>query len=301
MFDEVRALLGERLVKLAMADRRKKLGARLATHRDTKGRATPFLVLGTPRLGTIVWLHGFSDRIDTFLATAKPLLGDYEVVVPSMPAFGDGWVDPSETHTFEAYGRWLTEVLSDIAPARFHLAGNSLGGATSLYVARHLPERVASLVLVNSAGVRPEGVRSAYDEGLEGQNLFEVRSRPEYERFRRRVMANPPKLPAVVDSYLYVDQKKNADWYVKVWSDLGTSIETLPEGATSVVDLAALDVPTHVVWGTEDTLFPLAIGEHAARTIPGATLHALPGIGHCPHLESPRELARILASLGPSH
>jgi pimeloyl-ACP methyl ester carboxylesterase len=44
--------------------------------------------------------------------------------------------------------------------------------------------------------------------------------------------------------------------------------------------LGALDVPTLVVHGTEDPLFPVAHGEALAREIPGAQLLTLEGSGH---------------------
>jgi pimeloyl-ACP methyl ester carboxylesterase len=44
--------------------------------------------------------------------------------------------------------------------------------------------------------------------------------------------------------------------------------------------LGGLDVPTLVVHGTEDPLFPLGHGEALAREIPGAELLILEGAGH---------------------
>jgi pimeloyl-ACP methyl ester carboxylesterase len=44
--------------------------------------------------------------------------------------------------------------------------------------------------------------------------------------------------------------------------------------------LGGLDVPTLVVHGTEDPLFPLGHGEALAREIPGAELLILEGGGH---------------------
>ena len=44
--------------------------------------------------------------------------------------------------------------------------------------------------------------------------------------------------------------------------------------------LAALDVPTLLLWGEDDPFAPLAGGERLAREIPGAELEVLPGTGH---------------------
>jgi len=49
----------------------------------------------------------------------------------------------------------------------------------------------------------------------------------------------------------------------------------VPEG-----DLADIMVPTLVVHGADDPLFPLPHGEALASAIPGATLLVLPAVGH---------------------
>ena len=289
----IRAWLGGKLVKAHLESQRKKLGVRVETHRDAKGRETPYLVLGEDREGTLVFLHGFGDRIDNFLVTARHLADRYRILVPAMPGFGDGWLDPEELHTAEAYGRWLGDVVADIAPPRFHLMGNSLGGATALLLAERMPERLESLVLVDCAGINPGGVRSAYDEAIEGHNLFEVRSHADYRRFQGRVMAKPMKLPPLVDAHLFEETRKKADWYARVWSDLGSVESGSFDGSkTSLVALHGITVPTLVVWGELDSLFPVAMGEHVAAGVPGAKLVVFEGIGHCPHLECPAELAR---------
>ena len=59
--------------------------------------------------------------------------------------------------------------------------------------------------------------------------------------------------------------------------------------------IAALDLeariptvacPTLVVAGSEDGNAPVAAGQKIADLIPGASLHALPGVGHFPPLEA---------------
>jgi len=117
------------------AAQRRALKVEVREHTDARGRVTPYLLAGTPRRGHLVWLHGFGDRFDTILQAAPRLMDDWQILAPSMPAFGEGWVDPAETHTFDAYADWMFAVLRDVAPPRFHLMGNSLGGATAVKVA----------------------------------------------------------------------------------------------------------------------------------------------------------------------
>ena len=53
-------------------------------------------------------------------------------------------------------------------------------------------------------------------------------------------------------------------------------------------------LPTLIVWGAQDRLFPPALGEAYAAEIPGARLAVIDQCGHSPHNEQPAELARIV-------
>jgi pimeloyl-ACP methyl ester carboxylesterase len=109
-------------------------------------------------------------------------------------------------------------------------------------------------------------------------------------------------MPRPVLVRLAAELRRSADWYERLVADMiETKLHTSSFGA-SVTNLAEIRVPTLVVWGDRDSLFPLSHGQHLARTIPGAKLAVLEGVGHCPHLETPRRLAeaftRFASTLG---
>ena len=58
-----------------------------------------------------------------------------------------------------------------------------------------------------------------------------------------------------------------------------------PRVVYSAEEIAALDVPTLVMWGEEDALIPLAAGEWYAEHLPNNTFVSYPGIGHIPQQE----------------
>jgi pimeloyl-ACP methyl ester carboxylesterase len=287
------AFAGAHLVRVGLGAARRSLEVRIRSHRDARGRETPYLELGAPKLGTLVYLHGFSDRSETFLATARHLRASYRIIVPAMPGFGEGWVDPSERHTFEAYAGWLGELVAEAGRGPVHLVGHSMGGGVAASIAVARPELVTSLVLLNAAGLRAPGVASVYDEIRVGQNLFEVRDRAGYRRFQGRVFEKVQRLPLPVEEHLYREMLGKADWHVRLMDDLGTSA-SMADDVSSVVPLDRIGAPTMLAWGDRDSLFPLPIAEHAARLIPNARMHVFPGVGHCPHVECPRALASAL-------
>ena len=114
MRTRLEAALGSFLLDAIRWVQRVRLGVQTRFHLDGRGRRTLWLDMGRPKRGTVVWLHGFSDRPAGFLRTALHLAQDHRVVAPALPAFHDGWVDPDETHTIPAYGTWLEPVLPGV-------------------------------------------------------------------------------------------------------------------------------------------------------------------------------------------
>jgi pimeloyl-ACP methyl ester carboxylesterase len=302
MLSRVEEAIGGGILRAVQVLQRRVVGARLKHHRDVRGRVTPYLECGVAKAGTLVWLHGFNDEPDNFLRAAGSLSSRYRILVPALPGFRGGWLDPSERHTFGAYASWMGEVVAALAGERFHLMGNSLGGGAALAIAANLgPERIASLVAVNSGGLDVPGVQSVNDEMRAGQNLFAVRSRPEFQGFIQRIFARPPYMPRPVVAQLALRLARSADWYERIVANLLESeIHAAPEGASFIADLARIRVPTLIVWGDRDTLFPTSHGQYLARVIPGAKIEVFNGVGHCPHLESPRLLARTFERFAAS-
>ena len=90
-------------------------------------------------------LHGFASSIYTWKDEIPALARDHEVVALDLPGFG--WSDQPADLSFALYPRVVVGLLDELGLARASLVGNSLGGATSVDVAVHHPERVLSLVL----------------------------------------------------------------------------------------------------------------------------------------------------------
>ncbi len=274
---------------------RRALRAEEHVHRDRTGRATPYLALGRARRGTLVWLHGFSDRRDTFLPTARYLAEDFRVLIPAMPGFDAGYVDRHRPHTFPSYAEFAAGFVRDVVKDAVHVVGNSLGGATALAVAATAPELVRTVVPVNSAGVEIDGVVSVADEMRDGSYLFEVRSERDYHALMKRIVSRPMPVPRPVRTHLVESYRSKADWYIRLLDELDTSPVVVNGGPASArYDLGAVGAPTLVVWGDQDSLFPVAHGEHVARSVRNGRIELLRGVGHCPHLERPKALAGVI-------
>ena len=70
-------------------------------------------------------------------------------------------------------------------------------------------------------------------------------------------------------------------------SDLG-------RGWPDAAALAKITTPVLLLWGEADELVPVQYGRAAAAAIPGSQLVVLPGVGHIPSIEAPRDFVSIL-------
>ena len=58
--------------------------------------------------------------------------------------------------------------------------------------------------------------------------------------------------------------------------------------------LALIDVPTLLLYGDADVRAPTAVADALHAQIPGSLLVQLSGLGHCGHIQAPREWNRAV-------
>ena len=172
--------------------------------------------------------------------------------------------------------------------ARAHVVGISMGGALAQWLAVLHPDRVAALTLIDtsgalpgmpdelpppepeladyfrSGGLRPEDGtdrEAVIQSVVDGQRAF-ARGPFDEDRWRSlatRVVDRMPALPGGLGNHA-----------------------VMRDGPSPAARLDQIRVPTLVVHGTADPLFPLPHGTALAEAIPGATLLPLDGVGHEP-------------------
>ena len=216
-------------------------------------------------MNPLVFVHGLSAS-GRWWRPVLPFFRDREVRVLDLPRFGalQGF-GPREA------AAWLGDWLEDEGLAGADVVGHSLGGLVAAELAVRRPEAVRRLVLVAPAGV-PSG------QGVSGHAL------PLLATLRRAplpllahalhdgVRAGPASL---LRGGLYAIRRDIRD------------------------ELAAVTVPTLLVWGEHDPLVPPHLAEEWTRALPDVRLVILPRAGHAPMFDAPGELAEhIRAFLG---
>ena len=251
---------------------------------------------------TILYLHGFSDRKESFYYAAKTLSRTYDIIMPELPGFGGSEKHHDRQHGITDYILWFEEFLLSLNIEKVHLAGASMGGTISAHLAARHPEKVKSLTLIDAAGFVLNNYNTFYEEVLGDECPFLIKSEQEYEVFRGRIFFNQIKIPNFVKEYLIKEMIDNHDWYKKILYD--TFDEKSLGGLTANKPALTLNnlfgkitIPVNIIWGKEDTLFPYQMAEYAHKKINGSRLRILENVGHCPQLENPKLFSRILGEL----
>jgi pimeloyl-ACP methyl ester carboxylesterase len=165
----------------------------------------------------------------------------------------------------------------DLASA--HICGASMGGMIAQTVAyRHAP-KTRSLISIMSSTGNPE-LPQAKPEAM--AVLMTPRPTDREGNIEASVRASKvigsPGYPAD-EARL---RRRAGDAYDRSFTPLGTvrQMAAVYAQGNRAPRLAAVRAPTLVIHGADDPLVPLAGGQDTARSIPGAELLEIPGMGH---------------------
>jgi pimeloyl-ACP methyl ester carboxylesterase len=241
----------------------------------------------------VVLLHGTSASLHTWQGWADALKDERRVIRFDLPGFGLTGPTPDGVYTMDAYVRFVLAMLDRLGVQRAVLAGNSFGGSVAWATALAAPDRVAKLVLVDSAGYPmnpksvPIGFRVARMPLL--NRIGEVAlPRRVIESSVRSVYGDPDKVtPELVDLYFDITVREgNRRALAERWrqAPAGENAERIRE----------IRVPTLVLWGALDGLIPPEDGARFQRDIPGSRLVVFGDLGHVPHEEDPARTVAVV-------
>ena len=247
----------------------------------------------------MVLLHGAGDNALDWRWVMPTLAASHRVYAPDMPGSPDS-ARPAADYSPAFFERFVTAFVDALDIGRATFVGNSLGGLIALQLALSEPERAGALVLVDSAGLG-RAVNPAFTSvnvpGL-GEAAIPLGRTPAGADQRAWVramllFARPGRVPR---EWLR-EQRRLAlsPGYLEAHLTALRS-QVSPGGQREVLvdQLSFLKMPTLVVWGTRDRVFPKSQAREAVSRLREGSLALIPDCGHMPHLECPD---RFLAAL----
>ena len=280
----------------------RKRAARLTPElRETRlhGHEVGYLVAGEGPL--VVLVHGITSTADAWRELIPHLAERHTVVAPDL--FGHGRsAKPRGDYSLGAHASGIRDLLGVLGFERGTAVGHSLGGGIALQFAYQFPEFTERLALVSSGGL-----------GREVHPLLRAASLPGSELV----------LPLLVRDWTVRAGEAVAVLADRIGFQIGPDVAEFARGYASLMDpearnafihtlrgvidpggqrVSALDrvylaedMPTLIVWGTDDPILPVAHGREAHDRMPGSRLVEIEGAGHWPMLDDPLRLAGELS------
>lgn len=242
---------------------------------------------------TIIMLHGFSANKENWLRFSAPLASRYHLIALDLMGHGDSTVDMNQSYSIVDQVSFVKQFVKTLEIEKFHLVGNSMGGAISSLYAAENPTQVLSITLVSPAGVHD--IPSKMDELLkEGRNPLIAENVDQFEEVMAFVMEDQPYIPHVITKVeaeksikrLAINQKIFKD----IRGDLGKGLEN---------KFANIKAPTLIIWGQDDRAINVKNIDKYAQLIPGAKKLILEDIGHLAMLEAPDISAQAMLDFLP--
>jgi len=161
--------------------------------------------------------------------------------------------------------RYIGEFIGALPPGCAHLLGHSMGGQIATHVAAEYPHRINRLVLASASGlVRADLLRM----------MLRLPSAGRYGRF--------DFMPTLAYDALRA-------------GPLNLLLSALDLLSNDVTDsLARIVSPTLLIWGEQDKLVPVAVGEAVNKALPSSRLEIIPHAGHVPMWDQPEQFNQLV-------
>jgi len=251
---------------------------------------------GTP----ILLFHGYADSADTWRHVLDRLArSGRRAIAVDLPGFGTAAPLSREAilPQLDAFALAAVRYLAGRPRQPVLAVGNSLGGCVALRLAERHGSYLAGVVAVAPAG-------------LEMTRLLHLVQR---DPVLHSLLALPAPVPSIVIraavARLYVRlafaSARTVDEAVvssftshlrdraTVARVLAIAHRLLPE-LRKPFELERISSPVLLVWGDRDRLVFHSGAKRVLEAVPGARLEVLPGVGHCPQVEAPDEVAELL-------
>ncbi|HEX2811571.1 MAG TPA: alpha/beta hydrolase [Sphingopyxis sp.] len=255
------------------------------------GRTWPFLEGGDPAKPTLLLVHGFSGDKDNWSFLAPYVTRDYHIIAPDLPGFGENERNPDLAYDIAAQTARLKAFADALGLVRPHIAGNSMGGWIALRYAIDYPDALASLILLDNAGVNgAEESELQKQAASEDYNPLVLAGLEDADRLVAMVVHKPPHIPSRLKPVLYADALKYRDQLDAIFWVIAIEGRDHPLNDR----LGEVKVPTLILWGRHDKLLDVSCVPVLEAGIAGSRSHIFEHMGHVPMIEDPKATAEAM-------
>jgi pimeloyl-ACP methyl ester carboxylesterase len=235
-----------------------------------------YLEQGNPDGEVIILLHGYSDSWHSYALILPLLSKDYHVFALDQRGHGDSSKDAT-SYTIDNFAADVISFMDAKQIGKATVVGHSMGSLVAQLTAIYHPSRLSRLVLVGSRAswtspeiVELHDVVQTFTDPVSPDFIADFQMSTIYAPvppdFLEQVIAESMKVPA------------------RVWRQVMASLAQ----QEVMSHLSKITMPTLILWGDQDGMFPHSEQETLQRLIPNATLLIYAQTGHSLHWEQPQ-------------
>jgi pimeloyl-ACP methyl ester carboxylesterase len=230
----------------------------------------------------LVLVHGLADRDESWAPMLERLKrAGFHVYAPDLLGYGRSPKPADSDYSIATQEKFVADFIAALGLQRPNIGGWSMGGWVVLKLAADHPELLDRVIVYDSAGLTFDPGRAA--------SLFHPSSSADIQALYGLLEPNAKPIPQFVLRDL-MRGKDQGQWVVD------RSVQAMLSGR-DVVDgaMAGLPEPLLIVWGSDDRLIPLAVGERMHVLDPRSELDIVEGCGHLAPKVCPARVAQATA------
>lgn len=248
-------------------------------------------------------IHGLGDEADTWRHIILPLSEDYHVIALDLPGFGRS-DKPERVYSPQFFIDTIQALMDNLSIEKAFFVGSSLGGMLAQGFAIGHPDRVSGLILIGGTLLQKEPMSDMSLRLMRvpilGEWLYTwLRKNPDsaFDSLRS-VYHDLDGMPQKDKDFLYqrVNQRVWSDGqrlaYLSTLRNLTKWVKKSQDGLAE--KLSTYNLPTLIVRGEFDPLFPEINADALAQTQKNTDKVVIHATGHLPHQENPEAFVNAI-------
>jgi 3-oxoadipate enol-lactonase len=237
---------------------------------------------------TLVFLNGLSQSTIAWVLSTPAFKQDYQIVL--MDFIFQGQSDKTgEWRTFDQHARDVVSVLDHLKIEKVIIAGLSYGSLVAQHLGVNYGSRISKLILLSTFAHKTpyyEAIELSWWRALEfgGYNLMLDIMLPSV--LSEGYFKNP-----LIPIELMKQTRQEANEDKQALFKLMRATKERPDYRP---ELAKIKVPTLVIQGEKDLLFPVHMANEVAKAIRGCKLEIIANAGHTLNLEAIPQMSKAI-------
>jgi non-heme chloroperoxidase len=237
----------------------------------------------------LVFVHGYADSWYSFKGVLDALPPQFDAYSVTLSGHG-GSTKTKADYSIIRYASDVSDFIRTMDIGRATIVGHSMGTFVAQELALSHPACVDRLVLIASAVTADNAVlRDLYGSTL---SLTDPVPRAFAEGFQSGICVNPLGPGMTLDSIVDESAKLPAH----VWRSALAGLIKYRPATFDPAALERLEVPTLVLGGEMDAIFPASDQRLLAQSLSNAQIHLDPRTGHSLNWEFPEDTAALVAN-----